>query len=203
MTANQGKESVSERDERPRSIPLLLKAAWIIVPGVQILFEASQVSTEFGYVVLGTPLLLLFWIATVTWTALYFIRVDRWRRWRKTTKARAVVPGAIILAIITFFPFLHTCLYIGGALRFAMTRSAYDHQVALLAADDKPRLAMINWGGMIWASRGVVYNESDEIALPHGQQSAAWVTKAGMTELGCGWSEDRLWSHYYLVSFPC
>jgi hypothetical protein len=107
-------------------------------------------------------------------------------------------------AIIAFLPFLYTCNYLGGALRFAMTRSNYDHQVALLPADDKPRVAVFDWGGMIWSSRGVMYDESDEIALPLGQQSAAWRDRAGETELGCRhWHEDSLWSHYYLVNFLC
>src|ERR1700729_3332459 len=108
------------------------------------------------------------------------------------------------LAGIAFLPFLYTRNYLGGALRFAMTRSNYDHQVALLPADDKPRVAVFDWGGMIWSSRGVVYDESDEIALPLGQQSAAWRDRAGETELRCRhWHEDRLWSHYYLVNFLC
>lgn len=64
--------------------------------------------------------------------------------------------------------------------------------------------ALITFRHLIWSSRGVVYDESDEIALPLGRQSAAWLDKARKTELGCGhWNENRLWSHYYLVSFPC
>ena len=38
-----------------------------------------------------------------------------------------------------------------GPLRFAVTRSYYDSQVALLPADNRPRIAFFNWGGMIWA----------------------------------------------------
>jgi hypothetical protein len=204
MAADHTDETESKGDTRPNHIPLPLRAAWIIVPGVLILFAASPISTEFGYVVIGMPFIFLVWIATIAWSAHHFIRVARWRRSLKRTNKLAVVPAAAILAIVAFLPFLHACNYLGGALRFAMTRSNYDHQVALLPADDKPRIAVFNWGGMIWSSQGVVYDESDEIALPLGQQSAAWLDKARETELDCGhWNENRLWYHYYLVSFSC
>ena len=89
-------------------------------------------------------------------------------------------------------------------MRFAVTRSYYDHQVALLPTDDMPRVAVFNWGGMIWSSRGLVYDESDEIALPPGQQSATWKANPHIGELSCGnWDARRLWSHYYLVGFSC
>ena len=89
-------------------------------------------------------------------------------------------------------------------MRFSLTRSHYDHQVALLPIDGKPRLAVFNWGGMIWWSRGVVYDESDEIALPPGHQSAAWKANPNLAELSCGnWDARRLSSHYYLVGFLC
>ena len=204
MIAQYNYESQTKRDERRNNIPLLLKAAWIIVPAAQILFAASPISTDFGYVVYGTPFVFLVWIVMIPWSAHHFIRVAQRRLSLKRTNARAIFAAAAILGVIGFLPFLHTCNYLGGALRFAMTRSNYDHQVALLPADDKPGEAVFNWGGMIWSSRGVVYDESDEIALPVGQQSAAWRDKAAKTELGCGhWHENRLWSHYYLVSFAC
>jgi hypothetical protein len=89
-------------------------------------------------------------------------------------------------------------------LRFSFSRSYYDEQVALLPADHKPRLVVFVWGGMIWASRGIVYDESDELAMPPGKQSAVWQEKARHSELSCGkWDARRLWSHYYLVGFPC
>jgi hypothetical protein len=72
------------------------------------------------------------------------------------TNARDVVPAAAILASIAFLPFLRACNYLGGARRFAMTRTNYDHQVALLTADGNPRMAVFHWGGIIWSSRGVV-----------------------------------------------
>jgi hypothetical protein len=163
------------RDARPERIPWLLKAAWIFVPGVLILFAASPVSTNFGYVLIEMPIALLVWIATIVWTARCFIRVGRsqWS-WRRMDTV-AVVPTAVIIAIVSFLPILHVGNYIGGAVRFALTQADYDKEVSLLPVDDKPRIRIFNWGGMIWVSRGIVYDDSDEIALPKGRQSKAWL----------------------------
>jgi hypothetical protein len=42
MTANDKKESMSEGDKRSNDIPFLLKAAWIIGPGAQILLRRRR-----------------------------------------------------------------------------------------------------------------------------------------------------------------
>ena len=205
MTTDSADGVANHGGRRPNQFPLPLKAAWIVYPGALILVAASPVSTEFGYALFGMLGALPVWIAMIDWSAYHFSRTARWRGWLKYANTSAVLFAATILAIIAFLPVIHTCNYFGGALRFAMTRSYYDQQVvALLPPEDKPRIAVFTWGGMIWASRGLVYDESDEIALPPGRQSAAWLAKVSKTELGCGnWSESGLWSHYYLVSFPC
>ena len=201
MAADYNDGMDSKHATRAIHMPVVLKAAWIIVPSALNLFAASHISTDFGYVVTGIPIFFFFWIALIAWSAHH---LGRSQRWSKRSDTRTVVSAAVIMAVITFFPVLHACNYLGGALRFAMTRSIYDREVAFLPAEDKPHLAVFNWGGMIWSSRGVVYDESDEIVLPQGQQSAAWLDIARKSELGCGhWNENRLWDHYYLVSFPC
>jgi hypothetical protein len=53
-------------------------------------------------------------------------------------------------------------------------------------------------------SRGIVYDESDEVELPPGQQSAVWKARADLGDLSCGkWDARRLSSHFYLVGFAC
>jgi hypothetical protein len=120
--------------------------------------------------------------------------------------ARGLVATAALLACLSFFPYLRACIYLGGALRFAENRSYYDHQVALLPADDKPRIGVFEWGGMLFAWRALVYDESDEVALPPGQQSVAWKGNFPyVDEFSCGhWGARRLWAaHYYIVDFTC
>lgn len=100
--------------------------------------------------------------------------------------------------------FLNGCNYLGDVLHFVVARPYYERAVARLPHDGRPRIVVFNWGGMVWASRGLVYDESDEVALPAGKQSTAWLASPSLAELSCGgFRAQPLWSHYYLVSFPC
>jgi hypothetical protein len=57
---------------------------------------------------------------------------------------------------------------------------------------------------MSWASRGLIYDETGQVALPKGRQSADWLAQASHSELSCeGYGVQSLWDHYYLASFPC
>ena len=191
-------------NKRHGHIPPLLKAAWFMVPGTLILIGALPISTDFGVVLLEVPIALFLWVVMIGWSAHRLVQWGHGRQRLTNINPLAGASLAAILAIFLYFPFLHTCNYFGGALRFAATRSDYDRQVARLPANSKPRLVVFTWGGMIWASRGLVYDESDELSLPLGRQSAGWLARAGGSEFGCGnWQALPLWSHYYLVSFPC
>jgi hypothetical protein len=55
---------------------------------------------------------------------------------------------------------------------------------------------------------GVVYDETDQIALPPGRQSRAWMARMKATDVLCG--QDRfegsvraLGGHYYITGFGC
>jgi hypothetical protein len=168
-----------------------------------ILMDATPLDTEFIYPLFAMSSMVIVWAVIGLWSATLCIRCARQRRWKQS-----VLPGFLLvtsfLVALNFSPFVRGCNYLGGALRFAVTRSYYDHQVALLPIDGKPRLAVFIWGGMIWSFRGVVYDESDEIALPPGNQSAAWKANPDLGELSCGnWDARRLSSHFYLVGFLC
>jgi hypothetical protein len=183
--------------------PLLLMSLALASALMLVVIDATPFATNFAYALYLVPSLMVVWAVIGLWSTALFIRFARRRSWKQS-----FVPGLLmtvsILVAFNFFPVVRGCNYLGGALRFALTRSYYDHQVALLPADDIPRLAVFSWGGMIWSSRGVVYDESDEIALPPGQQSAAWKANPHLGELSCGkWDARRLWAHYYLVAFPC
>jgi len=183
--------------------PLLLLILAVGSALALILMDATPLIINFVYPVLALSSTLIVWAVIFVRSANLFIRRADERDWKQS-----VLPGFLlvtsILIFFNVFSFLRGCNYLGGALRFAVTRSYYEHQVSLLPRDGRPRLAVFNWGGMIWSSRGVVYDESDEIALPLGQQSADWNARARSGELGCGnWDARRLSSHFYLVVFPC
>jgi hypothetical protein len=182
-------------------VPILLLILAVGSALALILMDATPLSINFVYPVLALSCTLIVWAVIGVWSTKLYIRCARQRHWK-----HSVLPGFLlvtsILVFFNCFPFLRGCNYLGGALRFAVTRSYYQKQVALLPSDGKPRLAIFNWGGMLWSSKGVVYDESDEIALPLGQQSAAWNTRARPTEFGCGnWAAQRLSSHFYLAAF--
>jgi hypothetical protein len=61
---------------------------------------------------------------------------------------------------------------------------------------------------MMFASKGVVYDETDEIALPPGHQSAAWKSRMRKTDLTCGGDGpigrvEPVGGHHYVTSFGC
>ena len=71
------------------------------------------------------------------------------------------------------------------------------------------RLLTINLGGMIWASRGFIYDESDEVVREPSLQSPGWKMRAQDSELGCGYGAIptpgplALTRHWYIASFAC
>ncbi len=187
------------RGRAPFSLLILAVATSLAL----ILMDATSLDTEFLYPLFAMSGMAIIWAVIGVWSATSCIRCARQRSWKQS-----VLPGFLLatsfLVALNFFPFVRGCNYLGGALRFALTRSYYDHQVALLPSDGRPRLAIFIWGGMIGSSRGVVYDESDEIALPPGQQSVAWKANPDLGQLSCGnWDARRLSTHYYLVGFHC
>jgi hypothetical protein len=181
---------------------------WLIYWGVGIplsliLLAASPFGTNFFYVVAGIPLLLFLWALAASWSLILCVLFAVRRIWRSSL-ACAILPIAALIVCLDPLGFLRGCDYLGDVLHFVIARPYYERVIAGLPHDGRLRIVVFNWGGMVWASRGLVYDESDEVALPAGKQSAAWLASPHLAELGCGgFSAQPLWSHYYLVSFPC
>jgi hypothetical protein len=187
------------RNDFPRALVLLA----VGVPLLLVLLAASPLGADFLYVMAGIPLLLLVWAAAALWALVLSIRFAMRKRWAFSCTS-AVLPIAVSIAILNMFSFVRYCNYLGDVLHFIVARPYYEHVIAELPRNAGPRLAVFNWGGMVWASHGLVYDESDEVALPPGKQSAAWLANPGLGELSCkGFGVQPLWSHYYLASFPC
>jgi hypothetical protein len=108
------------------------------------------------------------------------------------------------LLIVAFDPvrFVRSRDYAGDVIHFIAMKSSYDRTISALPAEQRPRL--FDWGGMSFASHGLIYDETDQVALPRGRQSADWLAQASHTELsGEGYGVRALWDHYYLADFPC
>ena len=173
------------------------------VPIALIAFAASPLGPNFIYVVVGIPVLLFLWVIAGLVALIVSIRSAMRKEWRRCVMA-TILP--VVLLIVAFDPvrFVRSCDYLGDVIHFIAMRSTYDRTIAALPADQRPRLAVFDWGGMSFASHGLVYDESDQVALPRGRQSTDWVAKASHTELSCeGYGVQALWDHYYLADFPC
>jgi hypothetical protein len=154
------------------------------VPIALIALAASPLGPNFIYVVVGIPALLSLWVIAGLVALIVSIRSAMLKEWRRCVVA-TILP--VVVLIVAFDPvrFVRSCDYLGDVIHFIAMRSYYDRTIAALPADQRPGLAVFDWGGMSFASHGLVYDESDQVALPRGRQSTDWVAKASHTELSC------------------
>jgi hypothetical protein len=178
-------------------------AIGIGVPLALILLAASPLGTNFFYVVIGIPALLLAWAIAGVGALIASVRSAMRKDWIQFALA-SLLPIALIFVALDPIGFVRSSNYLGDLVHFIVTKPYYDKVIAGLPVDQRPRVAVFDWGGMVWASFGVVYDESDQVALPPGRRSADWLERASHSELSCeGYGARPLWDHYYLVSFPC
>ena len=191
--------SPADTDRLPR--PIVLGGPGI--PALLVLLAATPLGAGFFYLMIIIPALLLVWAALALWSLVRCLAFVTSRRWKLSALA-AVLPVVVCLVGLNFWSFVRGCNYLGDVLHFVVARPYYEHVIANLPRDGRPRLAVFNWGGSIWVSHGLVYDESDEVALAPGRQSAQWLADPRLAELECGgFGVQPLWSHYYLASFPC
>jgi hypothetical protein len=112
--------------------------------------------------------------------------------------------GLHILAVV------HFCNDSRDVIHFLIKRPSYIEKIRATPSNGEPRLLVFNRGGMIWSSRGVVYDESDEVLRDPSLQSPRWKARAQNCELSCGGvfvkpfpGHFALTKHWYLASFPC
>lgn len=203
MTGSEDSAPLMGATAASSHFPVWLVAIGLGVPLALILLAASPLGKDFFYVIAGIPALLFVWAMAGVAALFGSVRSAIRKDWRQCV-AGLVLP--MVLAIVALDPvgFVRSCDYIGDVLHFVVLKPSYDRQIAALPTAQGPRLAVFDWGGMVSASFGVVYDEADEVSLPPGRQSADWLTRASQTELTCeGYGARPLWDHYYLVSFPC
>ena len=184
-------------------LPRWLLAAGLGVPLTLIVLAASPLGTNFFYVVVGLPALLFVWAIAGVGALIASIR-SAMRKDRRRCALALALPIVLLVVAVDPIAFVRACNHIGDVIHFIVAKPYYDRRVAALPADGLPRLAVFDWGGMVWGSSGLVYDETDQVALPRGRQSADWLEAASHSELSCeGYGVEPLWGHYYLASFPC
>ncbi|MGP8269542.1 MAG: hypothetical protein ACLQLH_05700 [Terracidiphilus sp.] len=183
---------------------------WVAIgfPLLLIALEATPVAPDFFFVMVGVPALLLAWAAIAIWAAILAVR-SFWRRewWRAVISA--VLPLVVLGVGLRSMDFIRFCNNAGDTIHFYARYPAYVKAVRATPANGSARLLTINLGGMIWASRGFVYDESDEVLLPASMQSPGWKVRAQDSELGCGYGAlpipgpSEFTKHWYIASFAC
>ncbi len=183
---------------------------WVTIgmPLLLIGLNSTPVALNFAFVMIGIPVLLCIWACLGIWALIICIRGVKSRRWSQALVS-AVLPLAILVAGLRFWDFIHLCNYGGDVVHFIGKRSSFLREIHTIPPDGKPRLLVFNRGGMIWASRGYVYDESDEVGLASSLRSATWKMRADQTELSCGYYAEPFPGHFpftrhwYIASFNC
>lgn len=130
------------------------------------------------------------------------IRSASRRAWRRSLMT-SILPLTLVLVATNPLGFVGWCDHIGEVGRFIVSKPYYDHRIASLPADQRPGPVVFVWDGFLGTWNGVVYDKTDEVALPADRRSAAWLARARNAELGCNDAVRPLWDHYYLGVFWC
>jgi hypothetical protein len=157
---------------------------------------------------LGLHVVLLPWACAGAWAAIRSVQCLGRRAWRQAT-VYTVLPLVVLGAGLHLQPFIYFCNDAGDIVFFRAVRPLYLRTIRA-TSNKEPRLLVFDRGGMLWSSRGFVYDESDEVLRRPSLQSAAWKVRVGGTELSCDGYYARPFPghfeftrHWYLASFPC
>lgn len=173
------------------------------IPAIHIIIRTTPAGHDFAYVILGMPMLAMTWIGfgIAGIVALRRSIIIGAKRCALSWLPVCLIVGVGSLHLDTVRRYTNLT---GDILHFAAKYPHYRTVIETLPDDGDPKLFVFNFGGMIWASSGIVYDESGEIEKPVTQQSEAWKRRADRTELGCGnYFYTPLIRHFYLADFPC
>jgi hypothetical protein len=202
--------TVPLRQDSSSDESISLWPVWVAigVPVLLIALESTPIAPDLAYVLLGVPALLLAWAAAAVWAAILAVHWLRRRVWRRAA-ITAVLPLVVAGVSLQPMTFIHFCNDAGDIVHFLAMRPSYLRTIRATPAHGEPRLLVFNLGGMIWASRGFVYDESDEVMREPSLQSPGWTARAQESELACGYQvqpfpgQFAFTRHWYLASFPC
>lgn len=139
--------------------------------------------------------------------ALVWLRRRAWRR----SLSMLILPLTALAAFLNEDFVVHATNQVGSDLQLLTTLPTYTPKISKLPADEGPRLGVFPWRdlngfGMYLGYELLVYDESDEIALPAQERSEGWNEKAAATDLHCRLTGvDHAFGHFYFVGrgFEC
>lgn len=116
---------------------------------------------------------------------------------RKALSA-AILPLVFVLYLLNLSSVLQFSSDLGEIINFYTMYPYYQSKVAELSKTKGQHLAVFTLDGWGPYSTGIAFDDSDEIALPAGKQSADWKARAMGTEIsGVSWSASRIQGHFY------
>lgn len=148
------------------------------------------------------PLLAL-WAVSALIALLKAARSVLARQWRRAVSL-GLFPLVFFVVCLNFMRVRDFVIDTGQYIHFRAKRADFLAEVAKLPTNEGPRLMIISWGGFLGSYRAVVYDESDEVALPEGQRSAEWKARTAGTELSCDIVRARaVGDHFYIAATEC
>jgi hypothetical protein len=196
--------------ELARLEPIKFWPLWTTIgfPLLLIALNATPLAPNFVFVMLGIPVLILMWTVSGVCAGMLAIRALKRHRWMQVSVA-AVLPLVLVGIGLRFLVFIHLCNAVGDELYFVFEHRYFVRAIHTPPPQAEPRLLVFNRGGMIWASSGLVYDESDEVVRDPSLQSSDWKKRAQNSELGCGYGAQpflipfAFTRHWYTASFAC
>lgn len=139
------------------------------------------------------PAWVLMAIVSLVWCVQFTVK----RFWRQAVLA-AILPAALILTTVWWGGAYWVLSYPGDVIHFIIQKPTYDLAIAALPSNGH-RFMVFDWGGWLFAWEEVIYDETDQVALP--QYKAVLANQGYPLDALCG--TDRLWGHYYVGHFGC
>jgi len=158
-------------------------------------------SAPFDFTFVAAPLVMLLWAISVV-AGLVIAVTSAYRRVWLRMLSSSVLPLTGLVVGLNIADLWGLAATAGDELHVLVMRPSYLREISALPSDQS-RFAIFNWGGFV-VSHAVVYDESDEIALPDAQHSDAWRKRVKGTEIECGViGFNPAGGHFYIVRLGC
>lgn len=174
--------------------------AWLGPPLVIAAGEALSAGTpDYARFTAVWAALLVLWALLAMVLALWAIEDARRKAWRYALASLALP----VLLLVDPNGAAYNPLFAGDIVHFAAIKPSYDRILSTLPSDE-PKFMRFRWGAMLDVSDEIIYDETDQIALPPERRSSLWREQHDDGSIArCLSSVQRVWVHYYLVRFGC
>ena len=176
----------------PRGFRRYLWIVWALAFAITVpvaIIGVAACGTFGADVLLGDVLVALFGGAAALVALIVAVVMALKRRWRRVIGA-AMIPSSLALALLYYGELDGAGTTAGEYIHFRLMRATYLAEIAAMPAATGPRLAVfpLSQDGLfnITNYHLVVYDESDEVALPEAQRSPAWQARVSDTPLESG-----------------